>query len=79
MNTFLKYSSPVAIVFALTACASNPTAPLAIQKGNNQYEVTGVGKSNLVSKNNAITAANKTCGKNQRLSSLMKKLNITAL
>lgn len=63
MNTFFKYSSPVAIVFALTACASNPTAPLAIQKGNNQYEVTGVGKSNLISKNNAITAANKTCGK----------------
>lgn len=51
------------IGLALTACASTPTTSLAIQKANNQYEVTGVGKSNLIAKNNAITAANKTCGK----------------
>lgn len=47
-----------------TACASNPTETLAIQKPNNQYEVSGLGKSAIIAKNNAITAANKTCGKN---------------
>ncbi|MDD2946214.1 hypothetical protein [Acinetobacter sp.] len=53
----------VAVAVALTACTSNPTTSLAIQKENNQYEVTGIGKSSLISKNNAITAANNTCGK----------------
>lgn len=47
----------------LTACASNPTQTLAIQKADNQYEVTGLGKDQITAKNNAITAANKTCGK----------------
>lgn len=47
-----------------TACASNPTETLAIQKPNNQYEVAGLGKSAVIAKNNAILAANKTCGKN---------------
>src|SRR5690606_22723616 len=63
MNKVFALSSTVAVALALTACASNPTTSLAIQKQNNQYEVTGVGKSNLISKNNAITAANNTCGK----------------
>ncbi|NNG83052.1 hypothetical protein [Acinetobacter sp. ANC 5378] len=63
MNKFFLLSSTVAVALALTACTSNPTTSLAIQKQNNQYEVTGVGKSNLISKNNAITAANNTCGK----------------
>ncbi|MPW43139.1 hypothetical protein D7V21_10870 [Acinetobacter guerrae] len=45
----------------LTACASNPTATTAVQKENNQFEVTGVGKTNLIAKNNAVDAANKTC------------------
>lgn len=48
----------------LTACASNPTSTLAIQKENQQFEVTGLGKSAVISKNNAIIAANKTCGRN---------------
>ncbi len=48
----------------MTACTTTPTQSLAIQKANNQYEVTGLGKSQLISKNNAITAANSTCGKN---------------
>ena len=61
-NIFLVSSSMI-IGLALTACASTPTTSLAIQKANNQYEVTGIGKSNLIAKNNAITAANKTCGK----------------
>lgn len=51
------------IVFVLTACTSNPTKILAIQNANNQYEVTGLGKSQVIAKNNAITAANSTCGK----------------
>ena len=55
----------IAASVLLSACASNaPTQSLAIQKANNQYEVTGVGKSALISKNNAISAANSTCGKN---------------
>lgn len=47
----------------LTACASNPTQTLAIQKAGNQYEVTGLGKTQIIAKNNAIVAANNTCGK----------------
>lgn len=46
----------------LSACASTPTNSLAIQKENNQYEVTGLGKTQIIAKNNAISAANKTCG-----------------
>ncbi|MGE8561403.1 MAG: hypothetical protein ACN6NJ_10715 [Acinetobacter sp.] len=63
MNKVFALASTIAATLALTACASNPTNSLAIQKQNNQYEVTGVGKTNLISKNNAITAANNTCGK----------------
>ncbi|OTG70415.1 hypothetical protein B9T26_13535 [Acinetobacter sp. ANC 4169] len=63
MNQVFALASTVAVALALTACASNPTTSLAVQKENNQYEVTGIGKSNLISKNNAITAANNTCGK----------------
>ena len=53
----------IAIVTALSACASTPTQSLAIQKSDNQYEVTGLGKSQIIAKNNAISAANTTCGK----------------
>ena len=63
MKQVFALASTVAVALALTACASNPTTSLAVQKENNQYEVTGVGKSNLISKNNAISAANNTCGK----------------
>lgn len=52
------------LALGLTACASTPTNTLAIQKENNQYEVTGVGKTNLIAKNNAISAAQKTCTRN---------------
>lgn len=51
------------LILAVTACTSNPTQTLAIQNANNQYEVTGLGKSQVIAKNNAITAANNTCGK----------------
>ena len=56
-------TTSLASVLLLSACASNPTQSLAIQKPNNQYEVTAVGKTQLIAKNNAISAANSTCGK----------------
>ncbi|ENW90616.1 hypothetical protein ABFP25_02295 [Acinetobacter indicus] len=62
MNKLIGLSAAATAALFLTACASNPTSSLAIQKENNQYEVTGLGKSNIISKNNAISAANKTCG-----------------
>lgn len=52
----------ISAAVVLTACASTPTNSLAIQKENNLYEVTGLGKSQIISKNNAISAASKTCG-----------------
>lgn len=52
------------LALGLTACASTPTHTLAVQKENNQYEVTGIGKTNLIAKNNAIQAAQKTCTRN---------------
>ncbi|WP_180183655.1 hypothetical protein [Acinetobacter sp. YH01020] len=65
-----KFNKTVAMVSTLSAtvllaaCTSTPTKSLAIQKPNNQYEVTAVGKTSLAAKNNAIAAANSTCGKN---------------
>jgi len=58
MKKTIAFSGLAISALLLTACASNPTA-LAVQKENNQYEVTGLGKNQLTSKNNAITAANK--------------------
>lgn len=48
----------------LTACATTPNHSLAIQKENQSFEVTGLGKSQIIAKNNAIQAANNTCPKN---------------
>jgi uncharacterized protein (DUF2252 family) len=59
----LWVTTSLASVLLLSACASTPTQSLAIQKPNNQYEVTAVGKTQLIAKNNAISAANSTCGK----------------
>ncbi len=65
LTKYAAIGSAISTVLLLSACASNaPTHSLAIQKANNQYEVTGVGKSTLIAKNNAISAANSTCGKN---------------
>ena len=64
MNKALVMSLIGGLAIGLTACASTPTNTLAIQKENNQYEVTGIGKTNLISKNNAISAAQKTCTRN---------------
>lgn len=63
MKKIFSLGTIVIAALTLTACASTPTQSLAIQKENNQYEVTGVGKSALIAKNNAIAAANNTCGK----------------
>lgn len=63
LKTALFASTALTATVLLTACASTPTQSLAIQKANNQYEVTGQGKSSLIAKNNAISAANSTCGK----------------
>ena len=57
--TLISLSS---IALGLTACATTPNNTLAIQKPNNQYEVTAVGKTALIAKNNAVTEANRTCG-----------------
>lgn len=46
----------------LVGCATTPTNTLAIKKADQSYEVTGIGKTSLIAKNNAISAANKTCG-----------------
>lgn len=63
MNKFTALSLLTSSALFLSACASNPTQTLAIQKADNQYEVTGLGKDQITAKNNAIIAANKTCGK----------------
>ena len=65
MKKQLLTCTAIASALLLSACASNaPTKSLAIQKPNNQYEVTAVGKTSLAAKNNAIAAANSTCGRN---------------
>ncbi len=64
MNKTLILGSTLASALLLGACSSNPVNnTIAIQKPNNQYEVTGLGKSEVIAKNNAVVAANKTCGK----------------
>ena len=61
MKKTIAISGLAASALLLTACASNPTS-VAVQKENNQFEVTGLGKNQLTSKNNAVNAASKTCG-----------------
>lgn len=38
------------VVLLLGACATTPKNTLAVQKENNQFEVTGIGKTNLLAK-----------------------------
>ncbi len=62
-NDLIKHvAGAAALTLLLSACASTPSNSLAIQKADNQYEVTGIGKTALIAKNNAIEAAAKTCG-----------------
>ena len=62
MKKNIVMAGTAAVILLLSACASTPSNSLAIQKADNQYEVTGIGKTALISKNNAIEAAAKTCG-----------------
>ncbi len=64
MKKSVVFASSLVAGIALSACTSTPNRTLAIQKPNNQYEVTGIGRTNLIAKNNAISAANQTCGNN---------------
>lgn len=48
----------------LTACQSTPTAPV-IQRPNQIFETTGLGKSKVVAQKNAIHSANLQCGRLQ--------------
>lgn len=63
MKKSIVIASSLIATILLSACASNPTQTLAIQKENNQYEVSGLGKTQIIAKNNAISAANTSCGK----------------
>ena len=47
MKKIVTFSS-LAVFALLTACATTPNNSLAIQKENNLYEVTGLGKSNII-------------------------------
>lgn len=62
MKKAITIASAIVAAALLSACASTPTNSLAIQTENNQYEITGLGKTQIIAKNNAISAANKTCG-----------------
>lgn len=48
-------------VGTLSACTTTPTSSLAIQRENNQFQVTGIGKDKLTAQNNAVKSAQKTC------------------
>lgn len=63
MNIDLRLTAYVGLVALLSACSSNPPATLALQKENHEFEVTGLGKTAVIAKNNAIIAANKTCSR----------------
>lgn len=60
---YLTLISSFGIAVVLSACSSNPAATLALQNENHQFEVTGLGKTAVIAKNNAILAANKTCSR----------------
>lgn len=50
----------------ISGCATAPLdSTTVIQRENNQFEVTGLGKTKVLATNNAVTSANKFCkGKN---------------
>ncbi|OUY07451.1 hypothetical protein [Acinetobacter populi] len=62
-NTFKPLITVMSVcaVIGLTACATQPTSSLAIQRENNQYQVTGIGKNKITAQNNAVKAAQNTC------------------
>lgn len=66
-NHRIKAAAVVALIpmLFLNACATTNSHSLVYQNSNNQYQVTGIGRSELAAKNNAISAANNTCGRNK--------------
>ncbi len=77
MKKIILASAMSSVILLLGACATTPKNTLAIQKENNQFEVTGIGKTNLIAKNNAVTAAQKPALRAQPQLLLMKKPLIT--
>lgn len=63
-NKIYAYTFGALALLGLTACATPQNASLAIQRENNQYQVTGMGKDKLTAQNNAVRAAQKTCPRN---------------
>ncbi|MHA3054233.1 hypothetical protein E0H77_03535 [Acinetobacter sp. ANC 4633] len=61
MKLYLRVAAYIGLSTFFSACNSNPPATLALQKENNEFEVTGLGKTAVIAKNNAIIAAKKTC------------------
>ncbi|MEX7492732.1 hypothetical protein ABVB16_008745, partial [Acinetobacter baumannii] len=51
MKKIILATAMSGVVLLLGACATTPKNTLAIQKENNQFEVTGIGKTNLIAKN----------------------------
>ena len=50
MKKNIAIAGAAALTLLLSACASTPSNSLAIQKADNQYEVTGIGKTALIAK-----------------------------
>ncbi|WP_269914721.1 hypothetical protein [Acinetobacter sp. HY1485] len=54
----------ILLSLAFVGCATtSPNATVALRKVDNQYEISGLGKTEVLAKNNAALAANKTCGR----------------
>lgn len=49
-------------VLTLTACQTTPTTPV-IQRENKVFETTGLGKTKVIAKQNAVNSANAQCGR----------------
>lgn len=54
-------------VAMLAGCAVTPPSAPVIQRENNQFETTGVGKTRAIALQAAMVSANKTCGRNQTI------------
>ncbi|MHA3048002.1 hypothetical protein [Acinetobacter sp. ANC 4641] len=63
MKLYLRVAAYIGLSTFFSACSSNPPATLALQKENNEFEVTGLGKTAVIAKNNAIIATKKTCAR----------------
>jgi len=51
----------------LAGCAVTPPSAPVIQRENNQFETTGVGKTRAIALQAAMLSANKTCRSNQTI------------